>query len=228
MNQNTGKTHCKRGHEFTLENTILCPSGKRNCRACAKVREKEYSEKSKKTHLEVGAIFGSLTVLKRLENDPHNSRWACKCVCGREHSVTGGNLRDGSTTSCGCLRKKDAAFKRVYTDYRQNAKNRGIEFLLTETQFRSLTSSPCYYTGRTPSNTRKARGGSVYVHNGVDRLDSDKGYTIENCVPCCSDVNYAKRIMEYSDFIKLCAEVTCHVGKKIGGPDSAPWKHKFE
>ena len=36
-NQNTGKTHCKRGHEFSPENTRLTGRG-RECRACSKLR----------------------------------------------------------------------------------------------------------------------------------------------------------------------------------------------
>ena len=33
-NQNTEKTICKRGHEFTLENTIIGKDGSRHCRIC--------------------------------------------------------------------------------------------------------------------------------------------------------------------------------------------------
>ena len=32
--QNARKTHCKRGHEFTQENTIRLPHDRRECRAC--------------------------------------------------------------------------------------------------------------------------------------------------------------------------------------------------
>lgn len=35
---NTGITHCKRGHEFTKENTYVRPNGARNCRTCKKQR----------------------------------------------------------------------------------------------------------------------------------------------------------------------------------------------
>lgn len=31
---NARKKHCRRGHEFTEENTRITPSGRRNCRAC--------------------------------------------------------------------------------------------------------------------------------------------------------------------------------------------------
>jgi len=33
-NQNSAKTHCKRGHQFTEENTYVRPNGTRNCRIC--------------------------------------------------------------------------------------------------------------------------------------------------------------------------------------------------
>lgn len=33
---NQKKTHCKRGHEFTTENTYIRPNGNRNCRECWK------------------------------------------------------------------------------------------------------------------------------------------------------------------------------------------------
>lgn len=41
---------------------------------------------------------------------------------------------------------------------------------------------------------------SEYVHNGVDRVDNALGYTPDNCVPCCSRCNYAKRAMPRGEF----------------------------
>ena len=32
---NRSKTHCKRGHEFTIRNTKIGPKGERSCRKCA-------------------------------------------------------------------------------------------------------------------------------------------------------------------------------------------------
>lgn len=43
-NQNSGKTHCRNGHEFTEENTYVDPLGKRNCRVCLRVKDKRYKD----------------------------------------------------------------------------------------------------------------------------------------------------------------------------------------
>lgn len=36
------KTHCPRGHEYTPENTYAHPSGKRHCRECRRMWQREY------------------------------------------------------------------------------------------------------------------------------------------------------------------------------------------
>lgn len=40
---NQKKTHCKRGHKFSPENTYITPSGSRECKACRRYR---YSRRS--------------------------------------------------------------------------------------------------------------------------------------------------------------------------------------
>jgi hypothetical protein len=44
-NQNDGKTCCKRGHEFTTENTRVA-RGKRVCKACCRERQRSYRTRS--------------------------------------------------------------------------------------------------------------------------------------------------------------------------------------
>ena len=63
-----------------------------------------------------GRIFGRLTVLQQTEDyvDPkgiHYARWLCKCAC-KEHNiieVVGSKLKNGHTSSCGCLQKERAS-----------------------------------------------------------------------------------------------------------------------
>lgn len=46
---NARKTHCKRGHEFTNENTYVDKYGQRNCRACGRLKQRDYDLKQKQT-----------------------------------------------------------------------------------------------------------------------------------------------------------------------------------
>lgn len=47
-----------------------------------------------------GKRFGRLTVLAKASE---SRKWLCQCDCGRDVLVIGGNLRNGSSKSCGCL-----------------------------------------------------------------------------------------------------------------------------
>jgi len=37
------QTHCRKGHEFTPENTRITPEGWRNCRHCHRLKMRAYS-----------------------------------------------------------------------------------------------------------------------------------------------------------------------------------------
>jgi hypothetical protein len=41
----------------------------------------------------------------------------------------------------------------------------------------------------------------INYHNGIDRVDNDKGYISDNCVPCCWKCNNMKNTMKQKDFI---------------------------
>lgn len=55
-----------------------------------------------------GQRFGRWLVLERIPglNKSGQARYMCRCDCGTEKAVTGGYLRDGRTTSCGCARRE--------------------------------------------------------------------------------------------------------------------------
>ena len=55
---------------------------------------------------EIGNIYGRLTVLEAVLERKHTYvQWKCKCECGNEIIVSGNQLRQGVTQSCGCLRQ---------------------------------------------------------------------------------------------------------------------------
>lgn len=54
----------------------------------------------------VNRVFNRLTVLAEVGKSGTDYVYKCKCVCGKEVNVLGGNLRSGNTQSCGCLHKE--------------------------------------------------------------------------------------------------------------------------
>lgn len=47
-NQNTDKTHCPNGHEYTAANTYLCKRGKRSCQTCKMDACRRYAARKKR------------------------------------------------------------------------------------------------------------------------------------------------------------------------------------
>lgn len=45
VGHNSSKSSCKRGHEFTTENTIITSQGRRSCRICQRVHQNVYDKK---------------------------------------------------------------------------------------------------------------------------------------------------------------------------------------
>jgi hypothetical protein len=175
--------------------------------------------------------FGRLTVLEFDHNDkwghPH---WKCICECGKIKTIMGDSLSKKVTKSCGCLQKElarenqrlpkgEAGFNLLYYVYKRSAKlddkyfDKSLEF---KEYFRKLTKENCYYCGAEPKQEVKSNGNkrtqdsieySKYIYNGIDRVDSDKGYTIDNTVTCCKLCNYAKRVLSQEAFIELIKNI---------------------
>ncbi len=62
----------------------------------------------------------------------------------------------------------------------------------------------CYYCEQEPSNTQKHwRSHSetpFFFYTGIDRIDSNTGYTTNNVVSCCFTCNSAKGAMPLAEF----------------------------
>jgi hypothetical protein len=58
--------------------------------------------------LEIGRVFGRLTVVGLAANHGGKRAWSCLCSCGSRKDVAIGDLLSGGTRSCGCLRAERA------------------------------------------------------------------------------------------------------------------------
>lgn len=102
--------------------------------------------------------------------------------------------------------------KALYRTYQKaSAAKKGLSFTLPFGLFVSLTSLPCHYCGVSPQQVIKGRrGGDDYRYNGLDRVDSSKGYIAENVVPCCRRCKSAKSDASVADFVSWARRVVSH------------------
>lgn len=170
---------------------------------------------------EIGNKYGRWTVLKfshiHATDKSETYLWLCRCDCGVERAVNINALRRGISTSCGCYNKEvvrfgDHHFKKpkgessklqLWHAYKRGAEERGLEYNLTLDEFGHITKQNCFYCGLEPKQVNRIPTlNGDYVYNGIDRIDSNIGYTKENCVPCCKRCNYAKRDATQEEFFE--------------------------
>lgn len=173
-----------------------------------------------------GQRFGRYVVLKRLPRAPNqrNFKMLCRCDCGTIRAVWLTSLNGGGSRSCGCLgreksRKRlqlpkgEASRRARYRVYEQGANKRKLCWELTYEDFCKLTEQDCYYCGLPPSSefwpSRKKTNGA-FIYTGIDRIDSEQGYSINNVRPCCRDCNFAKFTKTEEEFIEWLMRITTH------------------
>ena len=172
------------------------------------------------------------TLIKFAQKKNGNNYWLMKCKCGTEKEVLLKNYKNGKSKSCGCYNREittgrpsshrkafgESDFQFLFNVYKRGARVRNFEFSITREEFRTLTSSYCYFCGIKP----KQKTGRIkylpthgeYIYNGIDRKDNALGYTIENCLPCCKICNYAKHKLSFEEFEEWLNRI---VEFKIGG-----------
>lgn len=155
----------------------------------------------------IGKTFTYLTVVKYLGR----SNWLCECRCGKIYPVLGVYLRNGKTKSCGCrkLRSIEESFETGINRFITfNIKN-NKELSLTREEIKTLIFQNCTYCGLAPLQKMKLGNKKVvFLHNGIDRVDSSKGYIPGNCVAACKWCNYAKWTLNQKEFIEWLENLT--------------------
>jgi hypothetical protein len=179
----------------------------------------------------LGDKFGKLMVvsIESGYTKGHGRLYTCLCDCGKTRILKATLLNRNQATSCGCANyliksnntkydPKMSSFRAKASHYRSNAKRAGISFDLTFEEATDIFKSNCHYCGSAPSNnynvmsTRKSESRRILLnlekkedyavkYSGIDRIDSNKHYTKDNVVPCCTTCNFAKNDLPYDKFI---------------------------
>lgn len=175
----------------------------------------------------LGTKFGKITVIggpiKHTTGKTTRAMFHCKCDCGKETFITGSQLRTNKRVKCStCAYKTRPQSTERYSNIERlynlsiisrckNTKGR-IKNELNLKDFENLISQNCYYCDKEPSlikhmtNNRIVKRGELFA-NGIDRLDSNKHYNLDNCVPCCKQCNSMKMNYSKDEFLEKIKKI---------------------
>lgn len=109
---------------------------------------------------------------------------------------------------------------------KNNAFSRNLEFNLSIEEVKLLNKQNCFYCDCYPNQkislkscqnkhySQEAISHSLYTYNGIDRIDSTKGYFLENCVACCGKCNWLKNSLNEKEFIEIINKIYLNLKSK--------------
>jgi hypothetical protein len=189
--------------------------------------------KRKKIDL-TGQKFTELTVICEEGKNKHGQRlWKCICSCGKNKLVSTGDLKNGHNKSCGCLingKNKNSKHPNhargnkspywkghgeislyQWRHIKDSACSRNIEFLITIEEAWQLfldQDKKCKLSGLDIRLRERAKDYKATA--SLDRIDSKKGYTIDNIQWIHKKINTMKMDLDEESFFYYCRLITEH------------------
>lgn len=170
----------------------------------------------------IGNTFGSLTPVEHVGQDNNSHKlFKCKCQCGKFVVRTGYSLLTGNTKSCGCTSRKKGKKHHLWKGYedipsttisslKKGAMSRGLiwnitsknmwDLYLKQNKRCRLTNLPIYFAKTRKKYTQQTAS--------LDRIDSSKGYTIDNVQWVHKNINKMKQNLSEQEFIEFCGYVS--------------------
>ena len=168
----------------------------------------------------IGIKIDGCEVIDKKINNSGGVMWLIKCGAGHTFYVGDKAVRCGDIRCNRCerhirIRMEDREHVILHREYMHNIRPRHkekgntIEDIISFEDYKRLVKQPCYYCGQEFSrvlkdieHTRKVQVSDTEVKmNGLDRVDNEKGYELNNVVPCCKDCNRMKSNKELSYFL---------------------------
>ena len=169
----------------------------------------------------IGKKFNLFTVLQYTYYNHKNKQhyWKCKCKCGHIKNVSYIRLLNKSVVSCGSINHKinikKVLSQTLFHKYKYNAIRRDLTFKITIKQAWNKfekQNGKCALSGRELSFGNFCE--DINRTASLDRIDSTKGYSVDNIQWVHKDINQMKWNMPQEEFIDLCAKVVSHLNLK--------------
>jgi len=91
---------------------------------------------------------------------------------------------------------------------KSNIKQQGKHKLeLSDLQILNLIKDPCFYCGKIVD--------FPHERNGIDRVNNDLNYIVDNCVPCCKYCNSAKKDKTFEEFKQWVKKLVINLKGKV-------------
>ena len=181
--------------------------------------------KSEKHSIKSGDKYGRLTVVSYTDRPEKKGEYKCVCECGEITYSRTWSLKSGKSKSCGCLMRENLSkrtklpdnlgpIKEIYRNYKSAAERRNYKFEISIDEFKKLIESKCYYCGEKESmNPYGFHKNWDFRYNGIDRINNDYGYTINNVVPCCKICNNSKSTLTTDQFKQWIIKIYNNINK---------------
>jgi len=177
----------------------------------------------------IGQKFNKITVIdnypsykwvsKKTGKITSKKRYLCLCDCGDQVIIAGNHLRQNkriSCKSCAYANRKQSvrrlsAEERWFRLHIKQREKQGIKVEIDSKQAVNIAKDSCYYCGNLPKEEKIYKGKfskkqSVFL-NGLDRINSDKSYTLDNIVSCCSTCNFMKNTQTLDIFLSKIKQI---------------------
>ena len=169
----------------------------------------------------IDQVFGHWTVIKSVHDPRQGQHWLCQCRCGMKQIVRGTTLRFENNPKCkacgyrgrsnphgsnsvmwkGCGKLSGALWSHIL----QHAKARQLDVEIT---IKDAWEQFCKQSERCALSNLSINFGSRFrkeeVTASLDRIDSSKGYTLDNIQWVHKDINKMKMNLLEEKFIYYC------------------------
>jgi hypothetical protein len=89
-----------------------------------------------------------------------------------------------------------------YNVYTRSARDKNLTFELSFDDYKTIVGQSCCYCGIIQD----------HGFNGIDRINQQNGYVVDNCVSCCQMCNYIKNTVTATVFVKRAEHIAVYGG----------------